>query len=181
MFAIIIGALLPVVVTLGLGMLAGRHGDQDSNAARSLNRMVLRYALPLTLFAGTVTIPRKELLSDWRLFSILSAGTLLAFVAAWLTARYGFHRDLSAATLQALVFGFPAIPFTGIPILTPLIKGKATEVVDFAGLAENVFILPLAFVLLAFAQGSVDGGNGKSKSFFQPSPARFAKPCCSRS
>ena len=51
MINVILGALLPVVVTLGLGMLAGWHHDQDVGAARSLNHVVLSYALPLALFA----------------------------------------------------------------------------------------------------------------------------------
>ena len=50
MISVIIGALLPVVVTLALGMLAGWHRDYGVDAARSLNHMVLVYALPLALF-----------------------------------------------------------------------------------------------------------------------------------
>lgn len=46
MSSVIIGALLPVVVTLALGMLAGWHRDCDVDGARSLNHMVLVYALP---------------------------------------------------------------------------------------------------------------------------------------
>ncbi len=60
MIEVILNALLPVVVTLGQGTLAGWHGDNDVRAAKSLNRMVLVYGLPLALFASTVTIPRPE-------------------------------------------------------------------------------------------------------------------------
>jgi hypothetical protein len=157
MINVILEALLPVVVTLALGMLAGWHRDQDVGAARSLNHMVLTYALPLALFAGTITIPRPELISDWPLLVILLTATLLPFLAALLVDLYVVRRSLPAAALQAMAFGFPAIAFTGIPILTPLIGSKATLVVDFAGLTGNIIILPATLVLLSFAQASGDG------------------------
>lgn len=163
MINVILGALLPVVVTLSLGMLAGWHRDQDVGAARSLNHMVLTYALPLALFAGTITIPRSELISDWPLLVILLTATLLPFLAALLVDLYVVRRSLPAAALQAMAFGFPAIAFTGIPILTPLIGSKATLVVDFAGLTGNIIILPATLVLLSFDQVSGDSGDGDGK------------------
>jgi hypothetical protein len=120
--------------------------------------MVLTYALPLALFAGTITIPRPELISDWPLLVILLTATLLPFLAALLVDLYVVRRSLPAAALQAMAFGFPAIAFTGIPILTPLIGSKATLVVDFAGLTGNIIILPATLVLLSFDQ--VSGGSG---------------------
>jgi malonate transporter len=163
MINVILGALLPVVVTLALGMLAGWHRDQDVGAARSLNHMVLTYALPLALFAGTITIPRPVLISDWPLLVILLAATLLPFLAALLVGLYFVRRSLPAAALQAMAFGFPAIAFTGIPILTPLVGSKATLVVDFAGLTGNIIILPATLVLLSFDQVSGGSGDGDGK------------------
>ena len=163
MINVILGALLPVVVTLALGMLAGWHRDQDVDDARSLNHMVLTYALPLALFAGTITIPRTELISDWPLLVILLAATLLPFLAALLVGLYFVRRSLPAAALQAMAFGFPAIAFTGIPILTPLVGSKATLVVDFAGLTGNIIILPATLVLLSFDQVSGGSGDGDGK------------------
>jgi malonate transporter and related proteins len=158
MINVILGALLPVVVTLALGMLAGWHRDQDVGAARSLNHMVLTYALPLALFAGTITIPRPELISDWPLLVIVLTATLLPFLAALLVDLYVVRRRLPAAALQAM-----AIAFTGIPILTPLIGSKATLVVDFAGLTGNIIILPATLVLLSFDQMSGGSGDGKCR------------------
>ena len=162
MVNVILGALLPVIVTLALGMLAGWRRDEDTEAAKSLNRMVLVYALPLALFAGTITIPRQELLSEWPLLAAMVAGTVLPFVAAFLAGRYVFHRDIKDAALQAMVFGMPAIAFTGIAILTPLIGSKATLVVDIAGLTANILILPVTLVLLSYAnEHEKPGGGGK--------------------
>ncbi len=164
MISVIIGALLPVVVTLALGMLAGWHRDYDVDAARSLNHMVLVYALPLALFAGTINIPRAELIGDWPLLIVLLAATVMPFLLALLVDLYIVRRTLRAAALQAMAFGFPAIAFTGIPILTPLIGSNATVVVDFAGLTGNIIILPATLVLLSFAQVRGDGSGGDWRS-----------------
>ena len=70
----IVGALLPIVVTLLLGALAGWQHDEDQKAAHALNTMVLHYALPLALFSGTVATPRSTLLAQGPLALILLIG-----------------------------------------------------------------------------------------------------------
>ncbi len=162
MMDVILSALLPVIVTLALGMLAGWRRDQDTEAAEALNRMVLVYALPLALFVGTITVSRQELVSQWPLLLALLAGTVLPFLLAFLANRYLIRRTMQAAALQAMAFGFPAIAFTGIPILTPLIGNKATLVVDVAGLTGNIVILPVTLVLLSYAKEKERSGSEKS-------------------
>ena len=115
MLQTIVGALVPVVVTLLLGILAGWRGDQDANAAAAFNRIVLVYALPLLLFAGTATTSHKALAGELPLAGALLVGLLAPFGAAYLTARFVFRRDASASALQALSFGFPAIAFIATP------------------------------------------------------------------
>src|ERR1700678_2459723 len=60
----ILGALLPMVVSFLLGFVAAWRHDFKSKDASTLNRMVLQYAVPLALFAGTVMTSRKELSQD---------------------------------------------------------------------------------------------------------------------
>ena len=58
MLNIILSALLPMVVTFLLGIVAAWRKAFASKDASILNRMVLLYAVPLALFAGTVTTSR---------------------------------------------------------------------------------------------------------------------------
>ena len=60
----ILGALLPMVVTFLLGFIAAWHHDFGWKDASTLNRIVLLYAVPLALFAGTVTTSRTTLSQD---------------------------------------------------------------------------------------------------------------------
>ena len=70
----VVGALLPLIVTLGFGFFAGWRHDFTPAQASVLNRMVLLYALPLMLFAGMVTIKRGTLTSDLGLAAAIAAG-----------------------------------------------------------------------------------------------------------
>jgi Membrane transport protein len=60
----VLGALLPINVILLMGFFSGWHKDFDGAQAAILNRVVMLCALPLLLFAGTVTVPRAVLVQD---------------------------------------------------------------------------------------------------------------------
>jgi malonate transporter and related proteins len=60
----IAGALLPIAVTLLLGFVGAWRGDFRREDASILNRLVLTYALPLVLFAGTINTTRANLIQD---------------------------------------------------------------------------------------------------------------------
>jgi predicted permease len=64
MVSTILGALLPMLLTFLLGFFAAWRRDFGPNDASTLNRMVLVYAVPLALFAGTVTTSRAALVQD---------------------------------------------------------------------------------------------------------------------
>lgn len=155
----IVGALLPVILTLLLGALAGWRHDEDSKAAGAMNRMVLRYALPLALFAGTVGTPRASLLEQGPLAVILLVGTVVPYAIAF-ALRYAKSRDLGASALQAMGFGFPSIPFTAIAILTPVVGTAAILVVAVGGSVINIFVVPATLAALAIADRRPAGGTG---------------------
>lgn len=68
----IIAALFAVVVTILLGILAGWNADFVGDQANVLIRMVLRYTLPLNLFAAIIGMSSVEALSQHRrVFAIL--------------------------------------------------------------------------------------------------------------
>ncbi len=84
MLETVVGAILPIVVTILLGFAAGWRHDENPSIARPINTMVLRYALPMALFAATVADPREKLLSQGPLALILLIGVLVpAILALW--------------------------------------------------------------------------------------------------
>src|ERR1700758_571931 len=86
--ATIISALLPIVVTMLLGFWAGWDGDFVGEQASVLTRMVLRYALPLNLFASIIGMSPVEVLSQDRRVVIILLGMLGSYAVALVMARY---------------------------------------------------------------------------------------------
>ena len=156
--ATIVNALLPVFITVLLGYLAAWRHDEDGRAATVFNKMVMTYTLPLSLFAGTVTMSRSQLIGNLPTVAALFAGLAVPFALALAVARYVFRRGLGESTLQALAMSFPAVPFIGIPVLGSIFGAEAaTLIVAVSGLATNLVIVPASIILLSLA--AADGGG----------------------
>jgi len=151
----VVGALVPLIVTLALGFFAGWRHDFTPAQASVLNRMVLLYALPLMLFAGMVTIKRGTLTSDLGLAAAIAAGMLGAYVVTFLIVRFALRRPAGVSALTALAVGAPAIPFAGVVVLGYLYGPSVTAVpVAVGALVLNVIEVPVTLVLLSAAAGS---------------------------
>jgi malonate transporter and related proteins len=151
----VVGALLPLIVTLALGFFAAWHHDFTPAQAPVLNRMVLLYALPLLLFTGTVTIKRSTLTSDLGLAAAIAGGMLGTFLVMFLIVRFALHRPVGVSALTALAVGAPAIPFAGVVVLGYLYGPSLSAVpVAVGALVFNVIEVPVTLVLLSAAAGS---------------------------
>ena len=171
----IINALLPVLVTLLLGYFAAWHHDDDSKAAATLNKMVMTYALPLSLFAGTVTISRGQIVANLPLMGAMLVGIAVPFAAALAAARYAFGRSLGESTLQALAISFPAVPFIGIPVLGAIFGAEAaTLTVAISGLVTNLVVVPASIILLTLATA---GRNGQGAVADHPGAGHGGASC----
>jgi len=73
--------LLPVVVTLLLGFFAAWRHDFDATQATTLNRMVFRYALPLSLFVTTLSASLDELVAQLPLAVVIAIAMMASFLA----------------------------------------------------------------------------------------------------
>ncbi len=153
MLETVVAAILPILVALLLGFVAGWIRDENATKAKAINTVVLHYALPLALFAASVENPRAKLLTQGPLALILLVGMVVPFALAF-AVRYKISHDKNTAVLQALGFGFPAIPFVGIAILTPLIGPAAILVVAVGGCVINLILVPITLVVLSLGAES---------------------------
>src|ERR1700749_2146322 len=78
-----------MVVTFLLGFVAAWRHDFGSKDAPTLNRMVLLYAVPLALFAGTVTTSRAALGQDIPLVIALCVAIIGFYGVVFLLCRSG--------------------------------------------------------------------------------------------
>ena len=158
MLNIILSALLPMVVTFLLGIVAVWRKAFASKDASILNRMVLLYAVPLALFAGTVTTSRAELSQDMPLVIALCVAICGLYAAVFLFFRFALRLGMSTSALAALVSSAPAVPFLGPGVLGGLFGPPSAIPIAVASLVINLTAVPVTILLL-----SMDSTEGDSR------------------
>ena len=145
----ILSALLPMVVTFLLGYMAAWRHDFGSKDASTLNRMVLRYAVPLALFAGTVMTSRAALSQDIPLVITLCIAIICFYFVVFLISRFIFRMQVSTSALAALTASAPAVPFVGPAVLGDLLGGLSAIPIAAASLVINLTVVPITILLLS--------------------------------
>ena len=165
----ILGALLPMVVTFLLGFIAAWRHDLGPKDASILNRMVLLYAVPLTLFAGTVTTSRTALSQDIPLVIALCLAIIGLYGVVFLFHRIIFRLPTGVSALYALTASAPAVPFVGPAVLGDLFGGLSAIPVAIASLVINLTVVPITILLLTLdtagrdPQGTSLAAQGKEQ------------------
>lgn len=162
MIGTIIAALLPIVITLMLGFLAAWHHDFDAKQGSTLNRMVMLYALPLTLFAGMMGLSRSVLLEQANMAIIILIGMVVGYVLVYLISYYIFHKSQKNAALLALAISGPAVPFVGVPVLGHLFGDLSTIPIALCSIVMNLFQVPITILILS--SGNTDGSKPTFKN-----------------
>src|SRR5580658_5412617 len=159
MLATVLGAVLPMIVTVLLGFVAAWHHDFGSKDAPILNRMVLVYAVPLALFAGTVTTSRAQLSQDIPLVIALCVSIIGLYAAVLLLCRWTFRLPMNISALAALAAAAPAVPFVGPAILGDLFGSASAIPISIASLVINLTVVPATLLLLSLsaAEGNSPG------------------------
>jgi malonate transporter and related proteins len=173
MLRTILGALLPMVVTFLLGLMAAWRHDFGQKEASILNRMVLLYAVPLALFAGTVTSSRAELSQDLPLIIALCVGTIGFYAAIFLLARTAFRMPMGVGALCALTASAPAVPFVGPAVLGDLL-GRPNAAIPIAldSLIINLTVVPITILFLSL-DTTAGESHGSSSAPPRKSPLEF--------
>jgi len=149
MLDIILSALLPMVVTFLLGFVAAWRHDFGSKDAPTLNRMVLGYAVPLALFAGTVTTSRAALGQDIPLVIALCVAIIGLYGVVFLFSHFVLRMQVGMSALAALTASAPAVPFVGPAVLGELFGGLSAIPIAIASLVINLTVVPATILLLA--------------------------------
>lgn len=170
MIETILGALLPAVVTVLLGYFAARHHDFGPQDAPVLIRMVMTYALPVSLFATAVSTSRAAL-ADLPLLLVLVIAIAGIYGAVFLVGRFLMRLSLGVCALAALAASGPSIGFFGPTVLGNLYGAAGGVPVAIGNLIEFVTIVPLTVIFL-----SLDGGHGAARSEQPPAQGTASAP-----
>ena len=155
--------LLPIFVTMLLGYGAAWHHRFDEKQVPVLNKMVLLYAVPMSVSVAMLKTSRAALRADIGLLVVLIVALAAVDVIAFVLIRYVARRDLSTSALQALAIAFPAGPFVGPSLLSPLFGPASSALLIVAvALVGNIFIVPFTMVCLSMAADQETASSGTS-------------------
>jgi malonate transporter len=148
MFEKILGALAPAVITILLGYFAARHHDFEQKEVPTLSRMVMSYALPLSLFIGVVSAGRDEVLADLPLAAFLTAAMIGMYLFVLLLALFVFRHPPGLSALRALTASAPSAAFVGTPVLGYLYGDKGDIPIAVGSIVIVIALLPVTLILL---------------------------------
>lgn len=170
MIEVIVAALLPIIVILMLGFFAGARHDFNRDQATVLNRMVMTYALPLSLFAGLVTTSIDELIKEEQLVFALFTGMVGFYFLVYLLARYVFKRGKNMSALLALAITGPAVPFVGVSVLAQIFGPISTVPISLGSFYLNAIQTPVTIILLSTGNKNAVTTTLHPTNKIQPSP-----------
>lgn len=148
MLETLIAALLPIVITLILGFFAGWHHDFSSEQGSILNRMIMLYALPMSLFAGIISTPKQQIINNLGMFGWLALGMGVGLLVVFIISHFIFKRPKEIAILQSLAITGPAVPFVGVSVLGAIFDNISALPIAICGLLMNLIQVPITIMLL---------------------------------
>lgn len=166
----ILGALLPAVITILLGYIAAWRHDFQQKEVPTLNKMVMTYALPLSLFVGVVSAGRAELLADLPLVAFLAVAIIGMYAVVLLVAIFVFHGSPGLSALRALTAAAPSTAFVGTPVLGYLYGDKGDIPVAVGSSIIVVVLVPATLILLSLDTQTQPAGQGSASAYAQGAP-----------
>lgn len=167
---IILYAIVPIFVVMLGGYLSGKAGVFNGDNAKTLNKVVLDYALPAALFISIVSASREMLAHDVKL-SLVSLIVLMAcFMLVYFVYKVFFKTSESDAAVSALISGSPTIGFLGFAVLEPIFGTTPTValVVAIVGIVVNAVGIPVGLSLLNAGQMKAGNTSGKKLNPWKP-------------
>lgn len=169
---VIIYAIVPIVVVMLAGYIAGRRGAFSGEDAKKFNKVVLDFALPAALFVSIAQASRQELISDLKLTLVSVIGIMGCFMLVYIIFKKCFKSNTGAdAAIMALISGSPTIGFLGFAVLEPIFgtKPSVALVVAIVGIVVNAIGIPVGLSLMNASLEKSNPSNGaKKESAWKP-------------
>lgn len=169
---ILLYAIVPIIVVMLAGYIAGKKGAFTGANAKAFNKVVLDFALPAALFVSIVDASREMLVRDIKLTIISTVAIMACFMLVYFIYSYCFKSNTKAdGAIMALVCGSPTIGFLGFAVLEPIFgtNPSVALVVAIVGIVVNAIGIPVGLSLLNSAKEKEQGAAaGKKVSAWKP-------------
>lgn len=155
MVHIILYAIVPIIVVMLAGYIAGKKGMFSGQDSKQFNKVVLDFALPAALFISIVSASRADLVKDLKLTVVSTLVIMGCFMLVYFIYKYCFKKNTGAdAAVCALINGSPTIGFLGFAVLEPIFVSASVSlssvalVVAIVGIVVNAIGIPVGLSLL---------------------------------
>lgn len=176
---VILYAIVPIIVVMLAGYIAGKRGAFSGADAKKFNKVVLDFALPAALFVSIVQADRQMLVADIKVTLISLVGIMGCFMAVYFIFRYCFKKNTGAdAAISALISGSPTIGFLGFAVLEPIFgtTPAVALVVAIVGIVVNAVGIPVGLSLMNSSLAKQNPSVGKRQSAWKPVLHALAQP-----
>lgn len=176
---VILYAIVPIIVVMLAGYIAGKRGAFSGADAKKFNKVVLDFALPAALFVSIVQADRQMLVADIKVTLISLVGIMGCFMAVYFIFRYCFKKNTGAdAAISALISGSPTIGFLGFAVLEPIFgtTPAVALVVAIVGIVVNAVGIPVGLSLMNSSLAKQNPSAGKRQNAWKPVLHALAQP-----
>ena len=152
---VILYAIVPIIVVMLVGYIAGKRGAFTGQDSKKFNKVVLVYALPAALFVSIVDASREMLVRDIKLSIISLVVIMFCFMTVYFIYKWCFKKNPpGSAAVMALISGSPTIGFLGFAVLEPIFGTTpyVALVVAIVGIVVNAVGIPVGLSLLNAAK-----------------------------
>ena len=143
--------VIPIIFVLTLGFLAERTQAFGANSQPIpvINELVLNFALPASLFVGTVKVSKDGLERESVLFVAILLTLLIGYGVGFAVAKVIFKQNIIASAIAALGASFSAGPFFGPAVLGKIYgTDKSGVAISLISLVLNIVIVPLTTAII---------------------------------
>lgn len=172
MVHIILYAIVPILVIMLLGYYSGKAGSFTGENARTLNKVVLNYALPAALFLSIIKANRQMLSVDVKLTIISFVVLIACFFLVYYVFKIFYKDSVAESAVSALISGSPTIGFLGFAVLQPIFGDSASVglVIAIVAIEVNAIGIPIGLALLnaGNAARAAAQNGGKKPSPWKP-------------
>ncbi|MDE6549404.1 MAG: AEC family transporter [Muribaculaceae bacterium] len=169
---VILYAIVPIIVVMLAGFIAGKKGAFTGEDSKKFNKVVLDFALPAALFVSIVQASRADLVKDIKLTIVSTIGIMACFMIVYFVFKYCFKKNTGAdAAVSALISGSPTIGFLGFAVLEPIFgtSPSVALVVAIVGIVVNAIGIPVGLSLMnASLEKQNPGSTAKKESAWKP-------------
>ncbi|WP_180369188.1 AEC family transporter, partial [Oenococcus oeni] len=136
-------------VTLCLGYFSGARKDFGESHSKILNKLIMSYSLPMSLFGGILATGRKVIFENIPVAIWIFIGMVGGYLIVFSICKFILKNSTSLSALRSLTISGPAIPFVGPTLLGFLFPTETSLIVAIRSLIMNVVQVPLTVILLS--------------------------------